>query len=171
MCSSDLHKTEAGAVALNLGTADAVVEACRRMLPPANVALGGVPIDGLLVSRMHRGVELILGLRRDPAFGPVVMVGIGGIHAELLEDRVLALAPVSVPQARHMIERLRGFGLLSGLRGQPPADVDAAARALSALSRAELPPHVDGLEVNPLMVGAAGKGAVAVDALVTGRAT
>ena len=161
------HKTEAGAVALDLGTAEAVVDAGRRMLPPANAALQGVPVDGLLVSRMHRGVELILGLRRDPAFGPVVMVGIGGIHAELLEDRVLALAPVSVPQARRMIERLRGFGLLSGSRGQPPADVEAAAQALSALSCADLPPQVEGLEINPLLVGARGEGAVAVDALVT----
>lgn len=159
------HKTEAGAVALDLASEDAVAAACRRMLPPENRALHGIPVEGLLVSRMHRGVELILGLRRDPAFGPVVMVGLGGIHAEVLEDRVLALAPVSVPDARRMIERLRGFALLAGHRGQPAADVEAAARAVSALSRADLPPHAEGIEINPLIVGPGG--AVAVDALVT----
>lgn len=162
------HKTESGAVALDLPSEEAVLAASRRMLPPENRALQGVPIDGLLVSRMQRGVELILGLRRDPAFGPVVMVGLGGIHAEVLEDRVLALAPVSVAEARGMIERLRGHALLAGHRGQPAADVEAAAHALSALSRADLPAHVGGIEINPLIVGT--QGAVAVDALVTGAA-
>lgn len=164
------HKTEAGAVVLNLGSDEAVRAACQLMLPPVNAALRDVPIEGLLVSRMHQGVELILGLRRDPAFGPIVVAGMGGIHAELLEDHVLALAPVSVPQARTMLERLRGFPVLAGYRAQPGADVEAAARALSALSRAELPPGVDGIEINPLLVGAEGEGAVAVDALVTGEA-
>ena len=160
------HKTEAGAVALGLSTRDEVVAACERMLPPRNAALRDLPIDGLLVAPMVSGVELIVGLHHDPVFGPVVMVGLGGIHAELLRDRAISPAPVGPAQARRMIASLVGHALLAGARGAPPADVEAAAKVVSRLSAAVLPDGVQGIEINPLIVRTVGAGALAVDALI-----
>ncbi len=160
------HKTEAGAVALPLHTSAEVIAACERMLPPNNPALAGVPVEGLLVARLVRGTELIVGLHRDPVFGAIIMVGLGGIHAELLQDRALALAPVGPQEALAMIKTLKAYAVLAGARGQVHADLKAAADVVSRLSAALLPDGLSGIEINPLMVGAAGDGACAVDALV-----
>jgi hypothetical protein len=113
-------------------------------------------------------VELLVGCRRDPCFGPLVAVGLGGVTAELAPDAVLELAPVSVGEARAMIGALRGFALLDGWRGRPRLDVDAAARIVALLAgvfcaRADLA----ALEINPVRVGVGG--ALAVDALLVGR--
>ncbi|MET0764969.1 MAG: acetate--CoA ligase family protein, partial [Blastococcus sp.] len=110
-------------------------------------------------------VELIVGARRDPAFGPVVLVGIGGVRTEVYRDVQLALAPVTAEQARAMLGRLRGAPLLGGWRGAPAVDVDAAAEVAASVSRlvAEQTDVIE-VEINPLRVGP--DGAVAVDALV-----
>ncbi|MGD9944747.1 MAG: acetate--CoA ligase family protein, partial [Burkholderiaceae bacterium] len=160
------HKTEAGAVALSLRSREEVVAACERMLPPRNARLEGIPVAGLLVAKMVSGVELIAGLHRDPVFGPVVMVGMGGLHAELLRDRAMALAPVDPDEALRLLRSLQGFALLDGARGQPGCDLAAAADAISRLSSAVLPPAVEGIEINPLIVGRAGQGALAADCLI-----
>jgi acyl-CoA synthetase (NDP forming) len=117
------------------------------------------------MDRTPDGVELIVGARRDPAFGPVVLVGLGGVEAELYRDVRLALAPVSTTEARRMLGELRAFPLLQGWRGKPPVDLEAAAAAVVAVSRlvAETP-EVSECEVNPLRVTP--HGAVALDALV-----
>jgi hypothetical protein len=110
-------------------------------------------------------VELIVGARREPGFGPVVLVGMGGVTTEVYRDVQLALAPVTADQARAMLGRLRGAALLGGWRGAPAVDVDAAAEVAAAVSRlvAEQPDVVE-VEINPLRVGPVG--AVGVDALV-----
>jgi acyl-CoA synthetase (NDP forming) len=111
------------------------------------------------------GVELIVGCRRDPRFGPLLLVGLGGIHAEVLGDTAVALAPVAANQAEELIRSLRGAPLLLGARGRPSLDVAAAARVAAALSRlAAEHAELAELEVNPLLV--LPEGALGLDARV-----
>jgi acetyl-CoA synthetase (ADP-forming) len=127
-------------------------------------------LEGLSVQPMVRGeIEVIVGARRDPHFGAVVMVGLGGIAVEILNDVALASAPVSPERARALIAALRGAPLLTGARGRPPVDVTAIADVVSRVSwlAADLGPRLGDLEVNPLVVRRHGDGATAVD----GRAT
>ncbi|KAB2810609.1 CoA-binding protein [Pimelobacter simplex] len=155
------HKTEVGGVAVGLADA-AAAEA-------AYVAMSGRLGEGDYVleemDRQPDTVELIVGARRDGSFGPVVLVGLGGVQAELYRDVQVALAPVDDDEARRMIEALRAYPLLDGWRGRPAVDVAAAARVVAAVSRllADDPDLVE-CEINPLRVGP--EGAVAVDALV-----
>jgi acetyl-CoA synthetase (ADP-forming) len=127
-------------------------------------------LEGFSVQPMIRGeAEVIVGARRDPHFGAVVMVGLGGIAVEILGDVALALAPVSQERAHALIGALRGAPLLSGTRGRPVADVAAIADAVVRVSwlAADLGARLGDLEVNPLIVRRQGEGAIAVD----GRAT
>ncbi|MDN5790217.1 MAG: acetate--CoA ligase family protein [Micrococcales bacterium] len=155
------HKTEVGGVVVGLSTPEAVGEAL--------VDLAGRLGDGdYVVEEMDLRpgvVELIVGARRDDAFGPTVLVGLGGVQAELYRDVAIALAPVGHDEARRLIESLIGLPLLTGFRGRPRVDLDAAADAVTAVSRLIADhPDVTECEVNPLRVGPGG--AVAVDALV-----
>ena len=154
-----LHKSDAGGVALGLGDADALgaalADMTARLAPPA-----------FSVERMAAGgVELIAGARRDPRFGPLVLVGAGGIHAEVLRDTAVALAPVDAAGAEALLRSLRIAPLLLGARGRPPLDLAAAAEAVAALSRlAADRPDVAELEANPLLVMR--EGCVALDARI-----
>lgn len=157
------HKTELGGVALGLATAEAVraayVDMAERLGPRVSVA------------RMApAGVEVVAGIVRDPDFGPLIMVGAGGTLVEILQDTAFALAPVTAEQAQRMIARLRLAALLRGVRGGPPADVPALALAVANLSRlgAAFADEIEGIDVNPLIVGP--RGCVAVDALIRPRA-
>ena len=126
-------------------------------------------IDGVVVQRMARdGVEMILGIKRDPLFGPVVLCGIGGILVELLKDVAVGIPPLTRDQARDTLERLRGFAILKGVRGKPPADIDALCDAMVGVSRLaiELGDQLVGLDINPMIVLPKGQGVVAVDAVV-----
>lgn len=156
------HKTEVGGVMVGLHDADAVVEAFTDMR--ARLGDGAYVLEEMNADRDV--VELIVGARRDPSFGPVVLVGLGGVQAELHKDVQLALVPVDEHEALEMIRSLRSYPLLDGWRGRPRVDVESAARVVAAVSRllAERP-EVAEAEVNPLHVGPGG--AVAVDALVT----
>ena len=162
ICSEDVpHKTERGGVALNITDAFFLEKAVRDM----NNKFSDVP-HALLVQKMARpGTELILGCKRDPVFGPVVVAGIGGIFTEIFRDTAIDLAPVDSAAARAMLRRLRGAALLDGYRSQKPLDIDSIADAVAALSRL-ISERADILEidVNPLI--AYPDGAVAVDALV-----
>ena len=111
------------------------------------------------------GVETVIGTKRDPMFGPVVMFGLGGVYVEVLKDVTLRLAPVDRATALEMIRGIKGFPLLAGARGKPPADLDALADALVAMSRfAAAHPEVASAEINPFI--ALPQGGVAVDALI-----
>jgi acetate---CoA ligase (ADP-forming) len=117
---------------------------------------------------VHEGVELIVGTRWDARFGPIVLVGLGGVYAEILGDVAVALAPVDSDGARTLLLSLRGAPLLTGTRGRPRVDIAAAAEATAALSRLSATCRdVDELEINPLLVTPAG--AVALDARVAAR--
>lgn len=167
--SQDLpHKTEAGGVALNLNDAKAVRTAYTRIM--ANVAqhAPNAKIEGILVAPMLiDGVELIAGISRDPVFGPVVMVGMGGIYAEVLRDVSVQVAPVSEKQALEMIRSLRLFSLLDGARGKAPLDQLAAARLVSQLSEfaCRHSGQVAEIDLNPILVRAKGEGQALTDLL------
>jgi acyl-CoA synthetase (NDP forming) len=155
------HKSDVGGVVLDLADAPALERAYARM--QAELAPPMCTVEEMLDVRA--GVELIVGVRRDPRFGPVVMVGLGGVLAELHNDRVLALAPVSAAGAESMLGRLRLAALLTGFRGRARVDLDAAGAAVAALSRwAERHPEVAEVEVNPLLVET--RGAWALDARI-----
>ncbi|HYZ34615.1 MAG TPA: acetate--CoA ligase family protein [Crenalkalicoccus sp.] len=161
------HKTEAGGVALNLADVAAVRAAFDAILAAARRYDARARLDGVLVQRMApKGVELILGTRRDPQFGPMLLVGTGGVQAELWRDVALDLAPVSPARAEEMLRSLRGFPLLDGFRGAPRADLAAVARAVAAFSQfvASAGPRLQEAEINPLIAGA--WGCLAVDGLV-----
>jgi acyl-CoA synthetase (NDP forming) len=156
------HKSDAGGVALALADADAVRSAYADMaerLGPQVVVAQMAPA----------GVEVALGIVRDPMFGPLVVVAAGGIYVELLHDRRLALPPFGIAAARRLIDGLRIRPILDGVRGAPAVDVDALAHAVSRLSvlAADLGDLLDALDVNPVIVSA--DGCVAVDALVEPR--
>jgi acetate---CoA ligase (ADP-forming) len=127
-----------------------------------------VASEGFSVERMapvEEGIELIVGARRDARFGPVLLVGVGGLYAEILADLAVALAPVSADEAEDLIRSLRAAPLLEGTRGRRPLDVAAAARAASALSQvAAARPELREIEVNPLLVMP--RGALGLDARV-----
>jgi acetyl-CoA synthetase (ADP-forming) len=165
-----VHKSDVGAVRLGLASPDEVTAAAREMLVKLRAAGLDAGLEGFSLQPMIRGeAEVIVGARRDPHFGAVVMVGLGGLAVEILNDVTLAPAPLSVDRARALIASLRGAPLLSGARGRPPLDVTAVADAVVAVSwlAADLGPRLGDLEVNPLIVRRHGDGAIAVD----GRAT
>ena len=163
------HKTEMGGVIVGVSDVDQVREAYATLVERARAHLGGDDPDGILVQQMVTdGVEIITGLVHDDQFGPFVLVGTGGVTAELVNDVVLRPAPVSEEEARRMVEGLRGFALLDGFRGAPKGDVEALAHQVSRLSA--LGHHhadrISELDLNPVLVRPEGAGAVAVDALV-----
>lgn len=167
-CSAQLpHKSEHGLVALELNDEAAL----RTAFAHQAQTLGKLDVrDGAwLVARMRRGLhECALGARVDPVLGPVVMIGSGGKYVEALRDVAVLMPPFDAAQ---VIEKLRGLrigALLQGVRGDPPADVEALARQAVALGDYALAagPRLASIDINPVMVGAVGQGAVAVDALV-----
>ena len=109
----------------------------------------------------------------DPSFGPVVMFGLGGIFVEVLKDVTFRAAPFDIAEAHRMIREIRGYPMLEGVRGAPPADIDALADLLSALSRfaAANERSLDSIDLNPVRVFEAGKGVVALDALIVTRSS
>lgn len=151
------HKTDVGGVELNLGDAAAVRAAFARIVAKARDAAPAAVIEGVTVQPMARTAgaqELILGLKRDPVFGAVLLVGAGGVAAEILRDRALGLPPLNERLARRMLESLRIWPLLCGYRGRPAVNVDRLVEMLIRLSylAADCPEIVE-LDVNPLLVG------------------
>jgi acyl-CoA synthetase (NDP forming) len=129
-------------------------------------------IEGVLVAPLAKGgVETIVGVTRDPVFGPAVMFGLGGVHVEVLKDVSFRLAPFDRDEAMRMIDDIRGRALLAGVRGAPPSDVDALADLLVIVSEfaAAHPDDLETLDLNPVLVRPRGEGVVALDALVTPR--
>ena len=162
-----LHKTEAGLVKLNLGSAEAVHEAATAMLDAVQAMSPRPRWSGLVVQPMlPKGVEIVVGARHDPQFGPLVVVGLGGVLVEVLRDTALALAPVSVAEAADMLHGLKGAALLHGFRGAAAVDVVRLAEIVARFSElaADCGDALTEMEINPLI--AAEDRIVAVDALI-----
>jgi acetate---CoA ligase (ADP-forming) len=171
--SADIpHKTEAGAVALGLATPAALRRAYRQVLASARAAHPGADVRGVLVQQMApKGIEVIVGVTRDETFGPLLMVGLGGIFVEVLRDVAFAPTPLTREDARRLLAQLRGARLLEGVRGELPADVDALIGLLVAVSRFAAD-HADAIaevDLNPVIVHPRGQGLSVVDALIITR--
>lgn len=165
-----LHKTEAGGVRLGLSTPANVREAARNILASAASYAPQARIDGISVQQMApAGLEIVLGVKNDRQFGPLVAAGLGGIMVELLGDTSVRLAPINDETARTMLASLKGHGLLTGFRGKPGVDIDRLVDTICRLSELahDLKDIVDQIDVNPVIVGTSG--AIAADALIVCR--
>jgi acetyltransferase len=166
-----LHKTEVGAVALNVAPEDAraayehVLESAKRLVPTAE-------IEGVLVQPMApAGREVIVGISRDECWGPLLMLGLGGVMIEAVRDAVLAPVPLDHEAARALIHRLRASAVFGSYRGMPPADTEALADLMLKLSQFAFD-HADAVaevDLNPVIVHAKGDGITVVDALIVKR--
>jgi acetate---CoA ligase (ADP-forming) len=171
--SADIaHKTEAGAVALNVSGDAAVRAGYERVLAVAKRNVPRAHIDGVLVQAMApSGIEVILGVNRDPTWGLLLMVGLGGVLVELLGDVALAPVPLDHEAARAQIARLKAAPLFAGYRGAPPSDVEALADLMVRLSQfaADHADEIAAIDLNPVIVHAKGQGVSVVDALILKR--
>lgn len=164
------HKTEAQGVRLGLANETAVRAAFIAILNNARRYRPEARLDGVIVQPMARGdVELVIGLQSDPVFGVVVMVGLGGIHIEVLKDIAFRKAPVTPAEAGRMLDELRSRAILAGVRGKPPVDREALTQTISAVSMfgAAAGARLNELDLNPVLAGA--EGVTAVDWLMVLR--
>lgn len=166
------HKTEIGGVIVGVADRSAAEDAYATLIERAAQHRPDARIEGVLVAPMAgKGVEVIVGVSRDPVFGPAVMFGLGGVHVEVLKDVSFRLAPFGREEAVRMIDQIRGRAMLSGVRGAPASDVDAIADLLVRISRfaAAHAADIETIDLNPVIVRPAGEGVVALDALVVPR--
>ena len=159
-----LHKTDIGGVRVALESQEAVRGAYIEIVENANRLMPQAQIMGVDIQTMARGREVILGVSRDPQFGPMLMFGLGGVYVEVLKDVSFRIAPITRLDAMDMIHEIRSYPLLAGVRGEKTADIQAIVECLLRLSQLVTDfPQIMELDINPLMVGEAGKGAIAVD--------
>jgi acetate---CoA ligase (ADP-forming) subunit beta len=162
-CGPDLmHKTEAGCIRLNIGTEQEAAAAYGQV-----VAAASVELEGVLIQEMVPGLrELVLGLTRDPQFGPCVMLGLGGVMAEIINDTVFRVAPFDAVEAEDMTRELRAKAVFEPFRGEPATDLAAVCRCLTALGEIGLAhSEIFEIDINPLKIDSSGK-VKAVDALI-----
>lgn len=166
-CHTEIvHKTDVGGVLLNLANEAEVGHAYNQIIKNVIAKYPQLNNKTVTVQRMvHEGVELVLGMNRDPQFGPVIMFGLGGIFVEVLKDVSFRLIPLSEDNIREMISEIRGKALLEGVRGRQPVNQDALVDIIVKLARlVEDNPQISELDINPLFAGS--KGAVAADARI-----
>ena len=167
-----MHKTEVGGIKLNVSSPADAAAAYREVTNAARMAQPDAVIDGAIVAAMApKGIECILGVKRDPIFGPVVLFGLGGVLVEVLKDVSLRVAPFGTDEAQAMVNQLRARAILEGARGAPRADIDVVVRALLALSdlATMYADEIDSIDINPFLVLPEGKGAMALDAVIVPR--
>jgi len=160
------HKSDVGGVKLNLGSEEEVAAAFDEIVAAARRAQPEATVLGVSVQKMARpGVEVIMGMTKDPQFGPVLMFGLGGVFVEVLKDVAFRIVPLEPRDARQMIRDIQGFPVLEGFRGQEPADLAALEDMLMRLSAfVEEHPEIQELDLNPIF--AYKDGALAVDARI-----
>jgi acyl-CoA synthetase (NDP forming) len=166
------HKSDIGGVMLNLRSDNELRTAYTKLAQNLAKARSGAKLEQVIVAeQVSGGVELVLGVQRDPEVGPVVMFGTGGVHLELHKDVSFGAVPLPLWQAQAMLERTVAGTLLKGYRGSSPADIESVLAALTALGRLahDLGDQVESIDINPLVALPAGEGAIALDALVVLR--
>ncbi len=160
-----IHKVDVGGIRLDLTAPSEVRAAYEEMLMDIARRQPAAAVEGVIVQKMMPGVETILGINRDPQFGPILMFGLGGIYVEVFKDVTFRLAPIRELGAQRMVESIKAGQILRGVRGRPPADLDALLECLERLSQLAVDvPEIAELDINPLMVLPAGQGAAVVDA-------
>ena len=164
------HKTEIGGVLLNLTSKEEVEAGYYKLMGNVEVGAPNAKVEGIIVAEMvSGGVETVLGVTRDPVFGPTVMFGLGGVFVEVFKDITFRVAPFGVEEAHRMIDEIRGRAILDGVRGAPAVDIEALAKAISTLSifAAANADTIETIDINPFLV--LPEGAVALDALIIPR--
>jgi len=166
---SIVHKSDLGGVRLNLGSAQEVADAFDLMMLRINKHAPNAIIGGIYVEKMaEKGLEVIIGMTRDPQFGPMLMFGLGGIFVEVMKDVTFHLAPITENEAIQMLQSTRSYELLHGKRGLKEVDLHAIAVALQRISQLTTDfPQIIELDINPLIVGEVGNEPVVVDARMT----
>ncbi|HEX5398033.1 MAG TPA: acetate--CoA ligase family protein [Verrucomicrobiae bacterium] len=164
-----IHKSDFGGVRINLANAEQVRDAFDLMMVRIQRRAPNAHLRGGFVEKMgQRGREVILGMTRDPQFGPMLMFGLGGIFVEVMKDVTFHLAPITAEEAMQMLKGTRSYALLQGARGQAPVDLDAIAGALQRISQLATDyPEVKELDINPFIVGPVGVQAYVADARMT----
>ncbi len=160
------HKSDVGGVKLNLDSAETVAAAFQEITKAVKRQQSDARIEGVAVQKMARpGIEVIVGMSKDPQFGPVLMFGLGGVLVEVLKDVAFRIVPLEARDARQMIREIKGFPVLEGFRGQEPADLEALEKLLLKVSAfVEAHPEIEELDLNPVF--AYKDGALAVDARI-----
>lgn len=161
-----LHKTDVGGVKVGLENSEAVRDAFELMVYRAQRYIPEARILGCLVQEMvpAGGIEVLVGMNRDPQFGPLVTFGLGGIYVETLKDVTFRVAPFSQQEVEEMLSEIRAHALLDGVRGKPAADKQAIVNALLRMGQLVVDfPEITELDINPLMVYQRGQGAIAID--------
>ena len=160
------HKSDIGGVKMGLASTDEVRKAFDEIVAAARKAEPKARIDGVAVQKMApAGTEVIVGMSKDPQFGPVLMFGLGGIFVEVLKDVAFRIVPLEARDARQMVREIKGFAVLEGVRGQPPADLAALEGLILKLSAfVEAHPEIEELDLNPVFAYA--DGVIAVDARI-----
>jgi len=169
---SIIHKSDVGGIRLNLSSREEVERAYGEMLEAVRTSVTEADIQGVLVQKMAgEGLEVIVGMSRDPQFGPVLVFGLGGLLVEILRDVSMRLIPLNPSDAEDMLDEIRSSAVLSGYRGRPAADRRAIIDVILRLSRLamDLDEEIEAVDINPLIVYPEGAGAEAVDALVISR--
>jgi acetate---CoA ligase (ADP-forming) len=161
-----LHKSDMGGIALNLGSPDVIEKALKKMRERIIKARPHAEIKGFLIEKMApNGLEVIVGMQRDPTFGPLMMFGLGGVFVELFKDVGFGVAPLTREQIKQMIDETKAGKLLNGYRGGPAYDCDAVVNAIGRLGQLALDfPQISEVEINPLLVFPRGEGAQVLDA-------
>jgi acetate---CoA ligase (ADP-forming) len=164
-----IHKSDFGGVRINLANAEQVRDAFDLMMLRIQKRAPKAYLRGVFVEKMgQRGREVILGMTRDPQFGPMLMFGLGGIFVEVMKDVTFHLAPITAEEAMQMLKGTRSYALLQGARGQAPVDLDAIAGALQRISQLATDyPEIKELDINPFIVGPVGVEAYVADARMT----
>ena len=164
-----IHKSDVGGVKLNLDSAQGVRDAFDLMMLRIGQRFPEARPEGVYVEQMcRRGREVILGMTRDPQFGPMLMFGLGGIFVEVMKDVAFHIAPITEEEALQMLEGTRSFGLLKGARGQSSVDLQAIATSLQRISQLVTDfPQIKELDINPFIVGEIGSESIAADARIT----
>jgi 4-hydroxybutyryl-CoA synthetase (ADP-forming) len=164
-----IHKSDAGGVKVGLNNNDEVQRAFRSIIENARKYRTDAKIQGILVQEMvQSGKEIILGSKKDPLFGSLIMFGLGGIYVEILKDVIFRLAPVGQEEAKRMVDSIKTVKLLKGVRGEKPSDLQSIIDNLQRLSQLVTEfPEIEEFDMNPLLVFEEGKGACAVDVRMT----
>jgi acetate---CoA ligase (ADP-forming) len=164
-----IHKSDIGGVRLNLASPEALRDAFDLMMLRIGQRMPGARIEGVYVEKMcGRGREVILGMTRDPQFGPMLMFGLGGIFVEVMKDVTFHIAPITAEEAGQMLEGTKSFALLKGVRGQKSVNLGAIAEGLQRISQLVTDfPQIIEMDINPFIVGEVGTDSVAADARIT----
>lgn len=164
-----IHKSDIGCVKVNITSSEDLQKAYNEIIKRAQNYMPEATILGVLVQEMIKGGrETIVGMKRDPTFGPVILFGLGGIFVEVLKDTSFCVIPITRDEALQMIKEIKGYPILGGYRGNPPADIESIIEVILNIAQlAQDVEEISEIDLNPILVQERGKGSTVVDARIT----